>query len=91
MDETVIRDWIASNRAPAGFWAIVRDKYGATQVVWECKNYTDLKAEDFHQALYYMTEQSGKFVILVCRSLEPLPQHFYDHVKGYSGKRKALS
>jgi hypothetical protein len=24
---TVIRDWVASNRAPAGFWSIIRDKY----------------------------------------------------------------
>ncbi|HVB58378.1 MAG TPA: hypothetical protein VNE63_18390 [Candidatus Acidoferrales bacterium] len=81
IDGTVIRDWIASNRAAAGFWAIIRDKYSATQVIWECKNYADLKADDFHQCLYYMTEQTGRFMIMVCRSQEPLPQHFFNHVK----------
>ena len=34
-----IRDWIASNRAPGGFWEMVRNRYDATQVIWECKNY----------------------------------------------------
>jgi hypothetical protein len=64
-DTTAIRDWIASNRAPLGFWAIVRDKYSATQVIWECKNYTDIKADDFNQALYYMNDQTGRFLIMV--------------------------
>lgn len=45
----VIRDWIAANRAPSGFWEIIRLRYGATQIIWECKNYNDLSADDFHQ------------------------------------------
>ena len=53
-DITAIRDWIASNRATLGFWAIIRQKYNATQIIWECKIYADLKAEDFHQASYYL-------------------------------------
>ena len=90
IDTTTVRDWIASNRAPVGFWAIVRDKYSATQIIWECKNYSDLKAEDFNQALYYLNEQSGRFMIMVCRSASPLPQHVYDHVKRVFHQSKGL-
>jgi len=78
---TIVRDWVASNRAQAGFWAIVRDKYAATQVLWEYKNYEDLKAEDFQQVAYYMNEQAGHFAIIVCRSASPISQHSYVHVK----------
>jgi hypothetical protein len=81
VDGTVVRDWIASNRAQAGFWAIVRDKYKATQIVWECKNYNDLKAEDFHQIAFYMNEQVGRFGIILCRATAPFPQHVFEQVK----------
>ena len=64
-----------------GFWAIVREKYKATQVLWECKNYSDLSAEDFHQAAYYMNEQSGHFLVMVCRASTPIQHHVYEHVK----------
>jgi hypothetical protein len=46
-NNVVIRDWIAANRATGGFWAIIREKYKATQVLWECKNYENLSADDF--------------------------------------------
>jgi hypothetical protein len=78
---TIVRDWIASNRAQSGFWAIVRDKYAATQVIWECKNYEDLKSEDFQQVAYYMNEQAGRLVVLVCRASSPISQHSYIQVK----------
>jgi hypothetical protein len=78
-DGTVIRDWIASNRADTGFWRMVRERYGATQVVWECKNYTHLKADDFHQVAYYMTPQAGRFGIIAFRGASA---HQYDrHAK----------
>ncbi len=80
-DTTGIRDWIASNRATVGFWAIVRQKYNATQVVWECKNYGDLNADDFQQASYYMNDQAGRFLIIVCRAEAPLGKHVFDHVR----------
>lgn len=63
----IIRDWMASNRANSGFWEVVRNKYDATQVVWECKNYKDLHADDFHQASYYMNDIGGRFVVIVYR------------------------
>jgi len=69
-DGTSVRDWIASNRAAGGFWDVVRTKFGATQVVWECKNYSDLHADDFHQLNYYFNNTFGRFGLLVFRGLE---------------------
>lgn len=43
----VVRDWIAGNHSGEGFWGMISQKYGATQVIWECKNYSDLTADDF--------------------------------------------
>ena len=75
----VIRDWIASNVASQGFWEIIRQRYGAVQVVWECKNYEDLKADDFHQAAYYMSGASGHFVIIVFRGEKK--KSYNEHIK----------
>jgi hypothetical protein len=76
---TVIRDLIASNIAPSGFWEIIRSRYGAVQIIWECKNYDDLHADDFHQATYYMSPAIGNFVIVVFRG--EIKNHYYDHIK----------
>jgi hypothetical protein len=87
---TVIRDWMASNRASAGFWAIVRDKWAATQVIWECKNYADLQADDFQQVTCYMNELAGRFVIMVCRNPSPLSQHTFEQVRRVYQQAKGL-
>jgi hypothetical protein len=87
---TIVRDWIASNRAREGFWAIVREKYAATQVLWECKNYDELAADDFHQVAYYINEQAGRFAIIVCRSPEPPSQRTFEHVRRVFQQTKGL-
>jgi hypothetical protein len=79
IDGTVIRDWVASNVASTGFWEVIRQRYHAVQIVWECKNYDDLSADDFHQAAYYMSPAIGKFVIVVFRG--ELKNHYFDHIK----------
>lgn len=81
----VIRDWIASNTATSGFWEMVRHRYAATQIVWECKNYSDLAAGDFHQAAYYMTEAIGRFVVLSFRGA--VKKHHYEHVKRIAAEK----
>ena len=63
----VIRDWVASNRAQSGFWAVMRQRYDATQVIWECKNYTRLNASDFHQVSYYSGKAAGRLIVLAFR------------------------
>jgi hypothetical protein len=75
----VIRDWIASNRATGGFWEMVRARYDATQVVWECKNYVDLSSDDFQQVAYYMTAEIGRFAILSFRG--EMKNHYYEHIQ----------
>ncbi|WP_263417865.1 P-loop ATPase, Sll1717 family [Terriglobus albidus] len=89
-DNTGIRDWIASNRAAVGFWAIVREKYAATQILWECKNYDDLHSDDFHQANYYIGNQAGRFLIMLTRAQSPFNTHTYDHVRRVFEKSKGL-
>lgn len=79
---TVRRDWIASNRGEAGFWEMVRHRHGASQVIFECKNYEELAADDFHQAGYYMSDQAGKLIFIVFRG--EIKNHHFEHVKKLS-------
>lgn len=62
-----IRDWICSNTAANGFWEMIRMRYSATQVVWECKNYDKLEAGDFQQCSYYMNNGLGRCVVVAFR------------------------
>jgi hypothetical protein len=89
VDGRVIRDWIASNHSPSGFWELVRLKHGATQVIFECKNYSDLSASDFHQVSYYLNDTIGLFGALVFRGQET-KKHHYEHVKRIANDKKAL-
>lgn len=71
-DGHTIKDWIASNRAYGGFWEMIRYRWNASQVIWECKNYAELKADDFHQMAYYTNESLGNFAIVAFRGqIEP--------------------
>ncbi len=79
VSNTIRRDWIAGNRGQTGFWEMMRQRYKATQVLFECKNYEDLQASDFHQAAYYMTQQAGRLVFVVFRG--ELKKHYYEHIK----------
>lgn len=74
-----IKDWVASNRATEGFWQMILRKYKASTITWECKNYVDLKAADFHQAAYYLKGLS-KLLIILFRGDEIKP-HYFEHVR----------
>jgi hypothetical protein len=87
-DGSSIRDWIASNRAVSGFWEVVRTKHGATQVVWECKNYADLQADDFHQVAYYFSNTFGNFGVIVCRSTE-IKDTYLRHISNVANKNQS--
>jgi hypothetical protein len=90
VDGSVIRDWVASNRAASGFWQTVRQRYQALQVIWECKNYKELDAAAFHQCAYYMNEQIGYFVVLCFRGSETKKSYF-EHIKNISmGKQGGI-
>lgn len=81
-DGVVRRDWIASNRGESGFWQMVRQRYGAVQVLFECKNYADLKASDFQQVSYYMNDQVGRLVFVAYRG--QLEKQYFQHIKRIS-------
>jgi hypothetical protein len=87
-----VKDWVAANVAQSGFWHMIKThpSYRATQVIWECKNYEDLSADDFHQACYYMGGAMGNFCILAFRG-DPKHKHYYDHItKIHQGNNKGL-
>ncbi len=75
----VIRDWIASNRATDGFWQMVLQRYQATQIIWECKNFDALDPDAFRQCSSYMTKEIGRFLILCFRG--EVKEHYYEHIK----------
>lgn len=79
IDGAVVRDWIASNRAQTGFWSVMRQRYDATQVIWECKNYSELKSSDFHQVAYYGNSAIGRLVVVAFRG--EVQQSNYAHVR----------
>jgi len=83
-----IKDWVASNRASGGFWEMIRTKYGATQIVWECKNYDDLKSDDFHQISYYLNESCGHFGIIVFRG--EVKDSYFRHLGNISKNNTSL-
>jgi len=88
-DGRVIRDWIASNHGTHGFWQLVLMKHGATQIIFECKNYSDLEADDFHQISYYMNHAIGLFGVVVFRG-EEVKRHYYDHLRRVANDKKAI-
>lgn len=77
----VIRDWIAANTATSGFWEAMRQRYNALQVIWECKNYENIGAEEFQQAAYYMTKEGGRLVVIAYRGMRETKKHHFQHIQ----------
>lgn len=77
----VIRDWVAANHSSIGFWQMLRQQYAATQVIWECKNYKQLQASDFHQAAYYMNAVIGRVAFLVYRGGPEIKKAYLEHIR----------
>jgi hypothetical protein len=88
LDGSQIRDWVASNRASGGFWEVIRSKYGATQVVWECKNYEDLSSADFQQVQNYFNETFGRFGVIAFRGNE-VKDSYLRHIANVANKNQA--
>ncbi len=86
----VIRDWIAANRAEGGFWELIRSQYGANQTIWECKNYTQLKADDFHQAAYYMNAQIGRFIVICFRGDRDQLESYSPHLRRIATEKHGM-
>lgn len=86
----VVRDWVAANHTSIGFWQMVRQQYGATQVIWECKNYKELQADDFHQAAYYMNHIIGRLAFLVYRGGPEIKKHYLEHIRRIATDKKGI-
>lgn len=84
----VIRDWIASNVSTIGFWHSMKGAYRANQIIWECKNYENLSASDFHQIAYYMNDTIGRFAVLCYRG--EMKDSYFPHIKRIAEDRKGL-
>lgn len=67
----------------------MRDKYQATQVIWECKNYDKLSAEDFQQTAYYMNPAVGHLVVIVFRAQE-LDGSYARHVERIANDKHGM-
>jgi hypothetical protein len=86
----VIRDWVAANHTAIGFWQMVRQQYDATQVIWECKNYRELGAEDFHQISYYMNPVIGRLAIVAYRGGPEIKKTYFEHIRRISVDKKGM-
>jgi hypothetical protein len=86
----VIRDVIASNYSTIPFWEMLRIKYGATQLIFECKNYRDLSADDFHQAAYYMNDAIGRAAFIAHRGPAELKKGYLDHIRRIHSDDKGI-
>jgi hypothetical protein len=86
----VVRDWVAANHTAIGFWQMVRQQYGATQVIWECKNYKELQSDDFHQASYYMNPVIGRFAIVVHRGGPEIKKTYFEHIRRIAVDKRGM-
>lgn len=81
VDGRSIRDWVAGNHSQSGFWKLVRDRYSATQIIFECKNYNELAADDFAQVDHYLNDRIGRFCVIAYRGGPEIKQAYYAHIK----------
>jgi hypothetical protein len=61
------RDIVATNATTSQFWRRIYEDYQSRQVVFECKNYSELTPEDVRQILDYTSSEYGRFAIAVRR------------------------
>lgn len=68
------RDIVASNMSLTAFWKRVLEDYKSRQIIFEIKNYSELKSQDYRQMLSYLSKDYGKIGFIVCRSKDNNPQ-----------------
>lgn len=86
----VVRDIIAANHSSIPFWQMLRQQYGATQIICECKNYDDLSSDDFHQVSYYMNERIGRFALLIHRGPSETRKVYLEHIRRISQDKRGI-
>lgn len=72
------RDIIGTISTTEGFWGKVHSDYGVRDIVFEVKNFSELKIDNYRQALSYSGKNYGKFIVIINRSnvehLSPVEQ-----------------
>jgi hypothetical protein len=61
------RDVVATNVAEHGLWRRIRDDFDSRQLIFEVKNYEELKIEDYRQLLSYTSGPYGRFGVILHR------------------------
>ena len=61
------RDVVATNLGDGNAWRRIYEDYNTRQVIFEIKNYHDLKATDYQQVLSYLTGEYGRLAFVVTR------------------------
>ncbi len=85
------RDLVAANVADSGFWERFRDNFGATQVVFETKNYDDLEPDDFRQMASYLHGRYGTAGFMITRGTDENPSRTaLGWVKEFYHEKKVL-
>ena len=61
------RDIISTNLGDGDAWRRIYEDYGTRQVIFEVKNYKELKADDYRQIQSYLTGEYGKLGFVITR------------------------
>ncbi len=62
------RDIIGTNLGQPPCWQRIREDYEVRQVIFECKNYSDLTQSDYRQMFSYLSGRYGRLGFFVTRS-----------------------
>lgn len=68
---TNLRDIVGTNTESSLFWRRILKDYETRQVIFEVKNYDELKQEDYRQVLSYLSGRYGRLAFIVTRSDTP--------------------
>ena len=86
----LIRDLIFYNNRSHPFLDEIFQKYESRQIVMEMKNVPELSGSHINQLNRYMTDQFGKFGIILTRRM-PLPKVLRNTIDLWAGQRAASS
>jgi hypothetical protein len=85
----LIRDLIFYNNRSHEFLKELFEKYECRQIVMEMKNVAELHGDHIDQLNRYMTDQFGKFGIILTRRM-PLPKVFRNTIDLWAGQRRCI-
>jgi hypothetical protein len=62
------RDIVATNLGDGDAWKRVYDDYGTRQVIFEVKNYQELRPSDYYQIEHYLSGEYGRIAFVITRA-----------------------